>query len=599
MQGIIDILKNIDTRKALLAFLVILIIEKLRKRFKKHRVYASLQKRALEKRRQRDAQIATEFTSPTEIPEETRNVILGSSITELSALLNDDKITSEQILKVYHSRAITIGLSLELIAESNYKEALELAKKCDKIRRETLKEERNKLGGLFGIPISIKDSFEQKGLDSTCGGAAKCFKPCPEDGKIIQLLKSRGAIPFIRSNVPQTLGILDCVNATWGRGLNPWNKDKSIGGSSGGEGGMIAAKCSPIGLGSDAMGSIRIPAAFCGIPSFKPTTGRFSTKGHSSIGPYSRSKMSNIYPNHGPLGRCADDLALFTKELITEDVIRIDPALPYIPWNEAKFQSQEKLRIGYVISEDFFGAAKPCKRATKEVVEVLKKLGHDVFEVKIPNFERLILLVIMMLQSEGGGKGLVQVLEGEKPVKELEAQMALRALPAFLQKIVKYLLKIKGFNRLYNIMDMVEEVHVSEFHHKMDEYFRLRDELLMFWTNNNIDAIITPAMPLPAFNHGFGVELGLASCYLWPANIANLPAGVVPVAFVKEGEDIYGPDDSKHADKLSSACESAIKDSVGTPISIQVMTPPWEDEKCLALMKIIEKEVKFPDLPNL
>jgi len=593
-----SITTHLDPKKTLFVIFVIILANKVHTKIRTNIIASRLYKKAQEKRKQRDALIATQFTPPSEISEEKRSLILSSSVTQLSQLLNDDKITSEEILRVYHSRAITFGLSLELIAESNYDEALETAKKCDEIRKKTPRDERHKLGGLFGIPISIKDSFIQKGLDSTCGQASLCFKPNQEDGEILDLIKSRGAIPFIRSNAPQTLALLDCVNYIWGRGLNPWNKTRAIGGSSGGEGGLISSRCSPIGLGSDALGSIRIPASFCGIVGYKPTTGRYCMKGHSITGPYAKSKFSIIMSNNGPLTRCVDDSVLFMKELIREEGRSYDPAHPFIPWNEEKYQ-QKKFNIGYVISEDFFGASKSSRRAVEETIEALRKAGHTVAEVKLPNFEKMVLLMVMIMGSEGGSKGTMKALSGEEPVKELKGHLALRGIPDFIKKIVRVFLKKAGMTRLASLLEHVKGVTVEEYHAKIGEYFDIRNELHSFFVDNKLDAIITPAMPLPAFKHGFGMELGIASCYNWPANCANLPAGVLPVTKVKEGEDVYTDKDSKHNDKLTKQCNQAIEGSVGLPVNVQVMSLPWEDEKCLAVMKTIEGLVQFNELPPL
>ena len=585
-------------KKALIALIVVLVLNKTRSVVQANLLASKLHKKAQEKRRQRDAQLANEFTAPVEIAEEKKSLILNASVTELLNLLNTDQITSEEILKVYHSRAITHGLRLELIAESNYQEALYLAKQCDQKRKQTPIENRAELGNLFGIPISIKDSFIQKGLDSTCGQASLCFKPNTKDGELITLLKSRGAIPFIRSSVPQTLGIIDTVNYIWGRGLNPWNNQRSIGGSSGGEGGLIASRCSPIGLGSDALGSIRIPASFCGICSFKPTAGRYCLRGHSQTGPYSRSKYSLIMANNGPLARNVDDVVLFTKELISEEGRTLDPAHPYVAWSEEKYQAK-KLRIGYVVTEEFFGASKACRRAVQESVAALKDLGYSVSEVKLPKFERMIALMVMITSSEGKGRGIFQCLSGEKPVQELVPALKMRTLPDTLKKVICSFLKLIGKNRLSTILGNALEVTTEKYHELVGEYFEIRNDIYNFFTEHKFDAIVTPAMPLPAFKHGYGGDLGIATCYNWIANCANLPAGVVPVTKVKEGEDVYTAEDCIHQDSISKKCQEAIQGSVGMPVNVQVLSLPWEDEKCLAVMKAIESKIKFNELPSL
>lgn len=148
-----------------------------------------LWKLAKKARKDRDAIIATEYTDPNTIPENIQKIILDSSACELLALLNDGKITSVQILQVYHNRAITLGLKSEMIAQSNYKEALAVAKACDEKRKSLSKEELTKLPPLFGLPISIKDSFDMKGLHSTCGVAKYLEKPVEVEGFITQILR--------------------------------------------------------------------------------------------------------------------------------------------------------------------------------------------------------------------------------------------------------------------------------------------------------------------------------------------------------------------------------------------------------------------------
>lgn len=110
------------------------------------------------------------------------------------------------------------------------------------------------------MPISVKDTFDMKGLSSTIGITHRAFDLKEEDGVIVSAMKEGGLIHFTKSNVPQLAMIYDCYNYLWGRGVNPWNESRSIGGSSGGEGGLVAARCSPLGVGSDVGGSIRIPA---------------------------------------------------------------------------------------------------------------------------------------------------------------------------------------------------------------------------------------------------------------------------------------------------------------------------------------------------
>ncbi|ROL41638.1 Fatty-acid amide hydrolase 1 [Anabarilius grahami] len=131
-----------------------------------------------------------------------------------------------------------------------------------------------KKGLLYGVPISIKDNVAYKGHDSSCGVVSKLDQPVVMDSVVVRVLKKQGAIPFIKTNIPQGLLNYDCSNPIYGQTLNPCNLQKTPGGSSGGEGALIGGGGSILGLGTDIGGSIRIPSSFCGICGFKPTSKR-------------------------------------------------------------------------------------------------------------------------------------------------------------------------------------------------------------------------------------------------------------------------------------------------------------------------------------
>jgi Asp-tRNA(Asn)/Glu-tRNA(Gln) amidotransferase A subunit family amidase len=140
--------------------------------------------------------------------------VLDASVTELKRLLNEGKVTSEDLVIIFHERCRTRGLELELVADFNFDDALKAAKSADQLRASTA--DKSKLPPLHGIPISIKDNLEQKGLDSTCGFANLCFNPRPDDGQLLRTIRESGAIPFVRSNIPQGLLTIESINNVWG-----------------------------------------------------------------------------------------------------------------------------------------------------------------------------------------------------------------------------------------------------------------------------------------------------------------------------------------------------------------------------------------------
>ena len=134
---------------------------------------------------------------------------------------------------------------------------------------------------LFGVPVSIKDTIDMKGMSSTIGATARYDLKQPDDGNIVKVVRKSGMIPFVKSNIPQLAMTFESVNHMWGRATNPWDSTRAVGGSSGGEAAVVAGRCSPIGLGSDLGGSVRIPSEFCGVYSLKPSSLRYPMKGHT------------------------------------------------------------------------------------------------------------------------------------------------------------------------------------------------------------------------------------------------------------------------------------------------------------------------------
>lgn len=118
-----------------------------------------------------------------------------------------------------------------------------------------------------------------EGTDSTCGIAARCFQPAAEDALVVRLLKEAGALPFCKTNVPQSLISFETVNNIFGRTLSPWDRERTPGGSSGGESALLASRGAPLSLGTDIGGSVRIPCGFAGLYGIKPTADRMSNKG--------------------------------------------------------------------------------------------------------------------------------------------------------------------------------------------------------------------------------------------------------------------------------------------------------------------------------
>lgn len=230
-------------------------------------------------------------------------------------------------------------------------------------------------------------------------------KNLTELGLITRMLIESGAIPFVISTVPQLLLVNETNNFIWGRGKNPWNILRSCGGSSGGEAGLVAAGCSPIGIGSDGGGSVRIPAIYCGLHAFKPTGNRFTMIGHKHPSEYNPRHIQSAV---GPLAKNSEDCERLIKALCNEQLmLSEDPLKKFFSWNpESKSDLKKKiearkLRVGVIknfnvginiLTNKEMNISGAMDRAMCDFLKNVENAGHQVvsFDKSLPNFSKVI-----------------------------------------------------------------------------------------------------------------------------------------------------------------------------------------------------------------
>uniref|UniRef100_A0A674J229 Fatty-acid amide hydrolase 1 n=1 Tax=Terrapene triunguis TaxID=2587831 RepID=A0A674J229_9SAUR len=392
---------------------------------------------------------------------------------------------------------------------------------------------------LYGVPVSIKDSINCKGHDSTLGLAKRLNQPAAEDGVVVQVLKRQGALPFVKTNVPQSLLSYDCSNLIFGQTVNPLDHTKTPGGSSGGEGALISSGGSILGIGTDVGGSLRIPAAFCGICSLKATGGRLSKKGMVSSIPGQKSAVVGI----GPMARDVDSLALCMRALLCDDMFRLDPTVLPVPFNEEVFSSSRPLRVGYYDTDSFTMPGPSMRRAVLETKQLLENAGHTVLItiIHLPNK-----LSVLFSFSKG---------EPEDPnIKQL---LLLCKAPGWLRSLLSWVVK-------------------------PIEYCR---EFIAEWRKLDLDVMLCPVVG-PAFQIGFPGKLSVAASYTILYNYLDFPAGVVPVTTVtKEDEEELKTYRGHYNDWWDKVF---VKVSVGLPVAVQCVALPWQEELCLRFMKEVE-----------
>ena len=181
-------------------------------------------------------------------------------------------------------------------------------------------------------------------------------------------------------------------NDIFGCVRNPHDKERTSGGSSGGEGALIAARASPAGMGTDIGGSIRIPAAFSGVYGFKPSNVRSSWKGNTPIThDYEEDCFIGIYPISGPLGNSVDDLIMLQRPLFSPEVWKEDPETPPLPFSDEIVEEwanpEKKLKVGYIKNIWLYYPTDPAQDALNKTIDALKEAGHEVVELDEKLFE--------------------------------------------------------------------------------------------------------------------------------------------------------------------------------------------------------------------
>ncbi|KAM6398321.1 uncharacterized protein J5M81_005595 [Pluvialis apricaria] len=500
--------------------------------------------------------------------------ILSLTMVELAEKLKEGSLSPESVLYSY------MGKALEVTREVNC--VVDFIHGCED-QLQKLKKQKEK-GLLYGIPVSIKDHINCKGHVSSGGMVKFLGQVKEEDSVVVQVLKSQGAIPFVKTNIPQTMINYDCSNLIFGQTLNPLNHQKSPGGSSGGEGALIAGGGSILGIGSDVAGSIRLPSSFCGLCGLKPTGNRISKLGVVS----SITGMKSVTGMLGPMARDVDSLALCMKALLCEEMFRLDPTLPPLPFDEEVYTSSKPLRIGYYEGDGYFQPSPSMKRAVQQTRKLLQDAGHTLVPFAPPKIDYVVDELFTRGIFSDGAAHMVDCFKGDIVDPNLKSQYNTYRLPALLKKILAIILK-PFYPRIARDLSALCGVgsakNLWDQHGAVEIY---RTEFIAKWRKLRLDVILCPALG-PAFNHGYAGKLFAATSYTNLYNVLNFPAGVVPVSTVTRADE----EELKHyrghyGDPWDQRLKEAVEGAVGLPVAVQCVALPWQEELCLRFMKEVE-----------
>lgn len=512
------------------------------------------------------------------------------SASELAGRIARGEITAREAVEAHIARIEATSLALNAVVVRRYDEARAEARAADE------RQARGELlGPLHGVPITIKEAFDVAGTPATYGLRSRAHTLAAADDPYVARLQAAGAIVLGKTNVPQVLLYNETDNPVYGRTNNPWDLARTPGGSSGGEAAILAAGGSALGLGSDIAGSLRVPAAYCGLCSLRPTAGRLSdsTDFGMSLG------QTAIASQVGPLARTVDDVALAL------DILNggANPAAePPRPLSDPSAVDLATLRVAYFTDDGILPAAPAVRRATTEAAGMLAGRGAQVTEWQPPRMQRAADLLFGIFSADGAQR--LRRFIGRDPKDPRIAQTTLLAsLPRPVVVTLSGLLGVAGQRQ--------QQAIVRNFGHRdTDHYWQLLEMQQAFQRDfaaaldsgegGPFDLVICPAHALPALPHGATRNLITAGAYAIYVNVLGYPAGVVPVTRVRQGEE---SDRRTSADVVVRAARAAERGTAGLPLGVQVVARPWREHVALAAMRAIEAGAlasgEHPGMPQL
>ena len=303
---------------------------------------------------------------------------------------------------------------------------------------EYLAKEGKPFGPLHGLPVSLKEPFAVRGEQTTIGYISFLARaPAEENAALVDLLLSLGAIIYVRTNIPTTMMVgppssllpqllpgvrltiswlqtADSENNIFGRTLNPHRQCLTAGGSSGGEGALIAMRGSILGFGTDIAGSVRIPSFCNGISGLRPTCGRIPMRGCLSP---EREGRPGVQPCAGPMARSVRDLEMAMRVVVGAKPWDVDEGCLAAPWREFSAVARP-LRFGLWLEDKAYPLHPPALRGMKAAVAALEKAGHEVVDIaeKIPTSDEAIFLVWKYYITDPKKVAMMNIMASGEPL---------------------------------------------------------------------------------------------------------------------------------------------------------------------------------------
>ncbi|KAH8891117.1 amidase [Thozetella sp. PMI_491] len=387
--------------------------------------------------------------------------IMYSDATELAELIRTRKISPVEVVKAFLDRIEQVNPKINAIV-TVAEGVLDAAKEAEKAVLEG-----KELGPLHGVPFTVKDSIDTAGVPTQRGSPIFKGRIPDVDAVSVARMKAAGAILLAKTNLPEFSYSWESDNLLTGRSNNPWNLERTPGGSSGGESAAIAAGLSPIGLGTDLSISVRGPAAQTGITSLKATHGRVPMTG---IWPRAPRRFWHI----GPMGRSVRDMALAYSILAGPDGADAFATIGAGYDAGVGASPKRQLKVGWLVEPGFGPVDQEVGATVQAAAAALERLGCSVEPVRIPALERDFALdIFSRLHINEMKPDFIQATSGRKEGDLFKISKAALAAP---------------------------ETPMAEFIKAEQAADRLRDGFASYF--QQFDVLLCPVLPTSAHEHG-------------------------------------------------------------------------------------------------
>lgn len=449
--------------------------------------------------------------------------MFNNSLKELSALLAGRQASSVEMTREFLGRIRDINSRYNAFVTVDEEASLRQAREADALLA------AGQGGALTGVPIAHKDIFCAKGWRTTCGSRMLSNFTAPYDAHVIELFNRAGTVNLGKTNMDEFAMGSSNETSHLGAVRNPWDEAAVPGGSSGGSAAAVAARLAPAATGTDTGGSIRQPAALCGISGIKPTYGLVSR--------YGMIAFASSLDQGGPMAKSAEDLALLLNVMVGHDS-RDSTSLqrPAEDYGRDLAASLKGLRIG--LPKEYFaeGLAPDVARTVQAAIDEYRKLGAEIVEVSLPNTRLSIPVYYVLAPAEASSN-----LSRYDGVRYGYRAPEYKDLVDMYQKT-----RAQGFGAEVKRRIMIGTYVLS--HGYYDAYYiqaqKLRRLIAADFARafEQCDVIMGPTSPTTAFNLGEKsndpVQMYLSDIYTIAVNLAGLPGMSIPAGFGDNGRPV-------------------------------------------------------------